>query len=72
MFLQYKLAEHAQKAKGELEGRVFSGKVSHEGEYKRDKNHSLTHHFVCASQTVGCKFYSEDKFAAKDLADATD
>ncbi|GMI07264.1 hypothetical protein TrLO_g6090 [Triparma laevis f. longispina] len=48
VFLQYKLAEHAQKAKGELEGRVFSGK------------------------TVGCKFYSEDKFAAKDLADATD
>ena len=44
VFLQYKLIEHAQKAKGELEGRVFSGK------------------------TVGCKFFSEAKFDAKDLA----
>ncbi|GMH70830.1 hypothetical protein TrST_g2618 [Triparma strigata] len=44
VFLQYKLIEHAQRAKGELEGRVFSGK------------------------TVGCKFFSEAKFDAKDLA----
>ena len=43
VYLHYEQISGAEKAKGELEGRLFDGK------------------------TVGCNFYDEKKFEAKDF-----